>query len=153
MHLTAMTDYALRLLMCMVQHRDRQRTIAEVAQACQVSAAHVMRFTHPLTLGGWLQTKLDKGGQRLLARRARGVDFGSFVCSVEPSFFLVECFATGSTCTLTGRCRLAGVIQDALHGFMDGLDHHTLADVLPSSLTIGTSDLGKHAKSLRLRPA
>jgi Rrf2 family nitric oxide-sensitive transcriptional repressor len=43
----------------------------------------------------------------------------------------VECFGSGSTCTLTGHCGLASVIQGALLSFMGHLDAQTLADVLP----------------------
>ena len=51
--------------------------------------------------------------------------------SVEPDFLLVECLASGSACTLTGQCGLARVFSGALDAFMQQLDGHTLADVLP----------------------
>ena len=53
---------------------------------------------------------------------------------VEPDFALVECFATGNNqCTLTGDCRLTGVLGGALQAFMLHLDGFTLADLLPGS--------------------
>jgi Rrf2 family nitric oxide-sensitive transcriptional repressor len=55
------------------------------------------------------------------------------VRGIEPDFDLVECFATNSQCTLTGRCRLAGVLDGAMRGFLAHLDGFTLADLLPGT--------------------
>lgn len=131
MRLTTMTDYALRLLMHVGQHRDRLCTIAEVAQVYGISEAHLMKITHQLGLAGWLETVRGKGGGMRLAREPAQINLGQLVRSVEPDFMLVECMARGSACTLTDRCRLTGVFGRALEAFMQQLDGHTLADVLP----------------------
>lgn len=135
MRLTTMTDYALRLLMYVAQHGERLCTIAEVAQAHAISEAHLMKITHQLALGGWLETVRGRGGGMRLALAPQGINLGAVVRSVEPDFALVECFATGSACTLTGHCGLASVLQGALLDFMQHLDGYTLADVLPKSAT------------------
>jgi len=131
MRLTTMTDYALRLLMHVGQHRDRLCTIAEVAQVYGISEAHLMKITHQLGLAGWIDTVRSKGGGMRLAREPEQINLGELVRSVEPDFFLVECLGSGSACTLTGHCRLAGAFSGALAAFMQQLDGHTLADVLP----------------------
>jgi Rrf2 family nitric oxide-sensitive transcriptional repressor len=131
MRLTMMTDYALRLLMHVGQHRDRLCTIAEVAQVYGISEAHLMKITHQLGLGGWIETVRGKGGGMRLAREPVQINLGELVRSVEPDFMLVECMASGSTCTLTEKCGLTRVFGDALDAFMQQLDGHTLADVLP----------------------
>ena len=153
MRLTTMSDYALRLLMYAAQQPDRLCTIAEVAQAYTISEAHLMKVTHRLALGGWLVTVRGKGGGLRLARRPEEINVGAVVRSIEPDFLLVECFASGSTCTLTGHCRLTGVLQDALQGFMAALDRHTLADILPPGSPIDARSAGKRATTLRLRAA
>ena len=130
MRLTMMSDYALRLLMYAGQQPDRLCTIAEVAQAYAISEAHLMKVTHQLALAGWLVTVRGKGGGLRLAHAPEAINLGAVVRSIEPDFFLVECFSGGSACTLTGHCRLASVFQNALQAFMDGLNQHTLADVL-----------------------
>jgi Rrf2 family nitric oxide-sensitive transcriptional repressor len=43
---------------------------------------------------------------------------------------MVECFATGSQCIITQRCRLPNVLNEALHAFIDTLDGYTLADIV-----------------------
>ncbi|HEY4373730.1 MAG TPA: Rrf2 family transcriptional regulator [Burkholderiales bacterium] len=131
MRLTAMTDYALRLLMYVGRHPDRLCTIAEIAQAHGLSEAHLMKITHQLALQGWIETVRGKGGGMRLARRPADINVGTVVRGIEPDFDLVECFAAGNQCTLTGQCRLAGVLQDGLRLFLKHLDEYTLADLLP----------------------
>lgn len=131
MRLTAMTDCALRLLMHVAQHPQRLCTIDEIAHAQGISHAQLMKITHRLALGGWLETVRGKGGGMRLARAAADIRLGDVVRSVEPDFALVDCFAAAVTCRLTGRCALAGVLHGALLEFMRHLDAHTLADVLP----------------------
>jgi Rrf2 family nitric oxide-sensitive transcriptional repressor len=133
MRLTAMTDYALRLLMYVAQRPDRLCTIAEVAQAHAVSEAHLMKVTHQLGRQGWVETVRGKGGGMRLARPAREINLGAVVRGIEPDFALVECATAGNRCVLTAQCRLAGVLGDALHAFMARLDGVTLADLLPQT--------------------
>ena len=133
MRLTTMTDYALRLLMYVAQQPDRLCTIAEIAQVHAISEAHLMKVTHQLGLQGWIKTVRGKGGGMRLAHPPADINIGAVVRSIEPDFDLVECFATGSQCTLIGNCRLAGLLGGALQSFMAHLDGFTLADLLPGS--------------------
>lgn len=130
MRLTTMTDYALRLLMYVGQRSDRLCTIAEVAQAHGISEAHLMKVTHALGRAGFLHTVRGKGGGMALAVEPAAINLGTVVRSIEPDFMLVECFDRGTGCVLTGHCRLAGVISDALRAFLERLDACTLADLL-----------------------
>lgn len=131
MRLTTMSDYALRLLMYVAQQPDRLCTIAEVSQAYGISEAHLMKVTHQLGLHGWIETMRGKGGGMRLAHAARDINLGAVVRNIEPDFDLVDCFATGNSCVLAGSCRLTGVLQGALQGFLSHLDSFTLADLLP----------------------
>ena len=133
MRLTTMTDYALRLLMYVAQQPDRLCTIAEIAQVHAISEAHLMKVTHQLGLQGWIKTVRGKGGGMRLAHPPADINLGAVVRSIEPDFDLVECFATGSQCTLIGNCRLTGLLGGALQSFMAHLDGFTLADLLPGS--------------------
>ena len=146
MRLTTMTDYALRLLMHVAQQRDRLCTIAEVAQVYGISEAHLMKITHQLGLGGWIETVRGKGGGMRLAREPEQINLGELVRSIEPDFMLVECMAGGGACTLTAQCGLTGVFSGALDAFMKQLDSHTLADVLPKASPGGKD----HAKAVAL---
>lgn len=131
MRLTKMTDYALRLLMYVAQRPQHLCTIAEIALANRLSEAHLMKITHQLSRLGWIETVRGKGGGMRLARSPADINLGAVVRGMEPDFALVECFATGNQCVLTGNCRLAPVLQDALQGFLTHLDGYTLAELLP----------------------
>ena len=131
MRLTTLTDYALRLLMYLAQRPERLCTIAEVAGSYGVSEAHMMKVTHQLGLAGWIETVRGKGGGMRLAHAPKDIGLGAVVRSVEPDFFMVECFSTGNACVLTGDCKLTAVIEGALNGFMACLDANSLADILP----------------------
>ncbi|MFO1339398.1 MAG: Rrf2 family transcriptional regulator [Burkholderiaceae bacterium] len=131
MRLTTMTDYALRMLIYLGQHRERLCTTAEIAQAYQISEAHLTKITHQLGLGGWVTTVRGKGGGMRLAREPAQISLGGLVRGVEPDFHLVECLGSGNACTLTGQCRLTAIFHNALEVFLKQLDGHTLADLLP----------------------
>lgn len=131
MRLTSLTDYAMRLLIHLAQHPDRLCTIAEVARTYAISEAHLMKITHQLALAGWIETVRGKGGGMRLARSPKDIVLGEVVRSMETDFALVECFATGGNCMLTGNCGLTGVLEGALDSFMRHLDGYTLADILP----------------------
>lgn len=128
-------------------------TIAEVAQAYAISEGHLMKVTHQLAVAGWLVSVRGKGGGLRLARPAGEIKPGAVVRDIEPDFFLVECFASGSVCTLTGRCRLTGVLQNALRGFMDGLGRHTLANILPLVRLAAKPGTRKRSPVVRMRVA
>jgi Rrf2 family nitric oxide-sensitive transcriptional repressor len=130
--LTNMTDYAMRLLIFVAQQPDRLCTIAEIAHSYDISEAHLMKITHQLGLAGWIETVRGKGGGMRLARAPEDIVLGDVVRSTEPDLCIVECFASGGSCMLTGNCKLTGVLDGALRSFMAHLDAHTLADILPA---------------------
>ncbi len=131
MRLTTMTDYAMRLLMYVAQQPDRLCTIAEVARAYNISEAHLMKITHQLGLNGWLETVRGKGGGMRLAAAPADISLGAVVRSIEPDFYLVDCLTNDTTCSLTGHCKLTGIMSGALQSLMQYLDAYTLADLLP----------------------
>ncbi|HAP09982.1 MAG TPA: BadM/Rrf2 family transcriptional regulator, partial [Afipia sp.] len=52
------------------------------------------------------------------------------VRTTEPDFALVECFSPENRCLITPRCRLRGVLNEALAAFIATLDRYTLADLV-----------------------
>lgn len=135
MRLTATTDFALRLLMYLAREPDRLCTIAEVAQAYDISEAHLMKVTHQLGLKGFIETVRGKGGGLRLARPPQQIVLGDVVRDMETDFRIAECFASDGRCVLTGTCRLAAVLDEALGAFLRHLDRFTLADIAPSAPT------------------
>lgn len=133
MRLTQLTDYAMRVLIHLALNPNRLCTIAEIAARYQISEAHLMKITHQLGRAGWVGTVRGRGGGMALALPPQAIHLGQVAVTMEPDFNIVECFSTGSTCSLTGACKLTGVMDGALRSFIEHLDRHTLADILPSA--------------------
>jgi len=152
MRLTIMTDYAMRLLMHVGQNQDRLCTISEIAQAHAISEPHLMKVTHRLAQGGWLKTVRGKNGGMKLAKPPQEIRIGDIVRCTENDMALVECMGSGSQCTMAGRCRLTGIMQEALALLLQHLDGFTLEDILPSGTTSdGGADVEHLLQDLRLR--
>lgn len=133
MRLTNMSDYAIRLLMHLGNHPDRLCTIAEVAHTYGISEPHLMKITHRLAQRGWIHTVRGKNGGMQLAHEPSDIPLGEVIRDTENDLALVECMGPNNTCTLSGHCGLAPIVAGALQAFMDHLNRHTLADVLPQS--------------------
>jgi len=129
MQLTKFSDYALRVLMYAHAAGDRRVTIEEMAASYRISRAHLMKVVNALTRAGYLTAVRGRSGGLTLARPAETIRLGEVIRSTEPDFALVECFATGNRCVITGCCRLPGVLSEALAAFLETLDQHTLADI------------------------
>jgi Rrf2 family nitric oxide-sensitive transcriptional repressor len=148
MRLTNMSDYAVRLLVYLSGHRDRLCTIAEIAQAYDISEPHLMKITHRLAQHGWIRTVRGKNGGMALAHEPEDIHLGDLIRDMENDLALVECLGAGNHCILSGRCGLTAIVTGALQAFMDHLNAHTLADVIaPGPLT----RLGTHPPGIRAR--
>jgi len=113
MRLTNFTDYALRMLMYAASAGDRLITIEETARAFNVSKTHLNKVASTLTRAGFLRAVRGRTGGLTLGRRPEAIRIGDVVRLTVPDFALVECFATGNQCVLTGVCRLSGVLSEA----------------------------------------
>jgi Rrf2 family transcriptional regulator, nitric oxide-sensitive transcriptional repressor len=129
MQLTKFSDYALRVLMYVHAAGGRHVTIEEMAAAYRVSRAHLMKVVNSLTRAGYLTALRGRSGGLVLARPAEDIRLGEVVRTTEPAFAIVECFSANNQCVVTGRCRLARVLDQALRAFLAVLDQHTLASV------------------------
>lgn len=152
MRLTTMTDYALRMLIYLGQHRERLCTTAEIAQSYGVSEAHMTKITHQLGMGGWIRTVRGKGGGMSLALEPADIMLGELVRAVEPDFYVVECMGAGNACNLTGNCRLSGIFKDALAAFLEQLDQYSLADLLHAPKSRGAAGMREVALGLPALP-
>jgi Rrf2 family transcriptional regulator, nitric oxide-sensitive transcriptional repressor len=129
MQLTKFSDYALRVLMFAHAAGDRLVTIEEIAAAYRISRAHLMKVVNALTRAGFLTPVRGRSGGVRLAKPADEIVLGAVVRATEPNFALVECFATGNQCVITGCCRLPSLMDEALDAFLHVLDQHTLANI------------------------
>ncbi len=130
MRLTDFSDYSLRLLMYAATQADRLITIEETAEIYGISRAHLMKVANQLTRAGFLKAVRGRAGGLTLARRPEQIGLGDVLRATEPDFALVECMRSDNRCLITPRCRLRGILREALAAFSGTLDRHTLADLL-----------------------
>lgn len=137
MRLTNFSDYALRVLMYAAARSDRLITIEETAEVYGISRAHLMKVANQLTRAGFLKATRGRAGGLALAKRPEKIRLGDVIRATEPDFALVECFTPESNCLITPRCRLKGVLKEALNSFVKTLDSYTLADLILSPKDFG----------------
>jgi Rrf2 family nitric oxide-sensitive transcriptional repressor len=130
MRLTNFSDYALRVLLYAAARRDELITIEETAKLYGISKAHLMKVVNQLTRAGFLRAVRGRSGGLTLAMRPNKISLGDVVRATEPDFALVECFSPDNRCLITPRCRLRGVLKEALGAFIATLDRYTLADLV-----------------------
>lgn len=130
MRLTNFSDYALRVLMYAAVQSDRLITIEETAEVYGISRAHLMKVANQLTRAGYLKAVRGRSGGLALAKRPNRIKLGEVLRATEPDFTLVECFSSEGNCLISPRCRLRGVLQEALSAFTGTLDRYTLADLI-----------------------
>lgn len=157
MRLSDYTDYTMRVLMYCAAHPDRLVTIAELADAHQVSKNHLMKIVNDLAHQGVIETTRGRGGGLRLLKRPADVRIGDVVRGSETDFRMVECFdASTGRCTLAANCRLKSVFQKALQAYLRELDGVTLADIagpLPPTAKPGAAPVRLSRKGAVKRPA
>lgn len=130
MRLTVQSDYSLRVLIFVAARRGELSTIPEIAQAYDISRAHLMKVVHHLGKLGYLSTVRGRSGGIRLAKPAAEICIGHVVRSTEETLALVPCLAQDDGCRIQGACRLKGMLSEALAAFFQVLDRYTLADVV-----------------------
>ncbi|SEI15986.1 transcriptional regulator, BadM/Rrf2 family [Rhizobium tibeticum] len=139
MRLTVYSDYALRLMMYLALKGERLSTIAEIAEAYDISKAHLMKITHELGQKGLIDTVRGRQGGMRLARAVEQIGVGEIIRACEPDFAIVPCMETGNgeiVCVVQPACVLKRALASAAAAFLDVLDGYTLADLTRPSVPL-----------------
>jgi Rrf2 family nitric oxide-sensitive transcriptional repressor len=132
MQLTVSTDIALRTLIYLGRKND-VATIQEIADAFDMSKAHLMKVVMTLVSANLLISERGRNGGVRLALDAQDILIGDVVRLMENSLALVACMKDDiepDSCPLLPRCRLKKVFQQAQDSFFATLDQNSLADIL-----------------------
>lgn len=128
MQLNKFTDYALRILMYVAQHREQPYTIAELSERLQVSENHAMKIVHFMAKQNWLITTRGKGGGIRINPASLSLSLGKIVRILQGDHEVVECHTP--PCVLRFNCGLKGILDQAAEQFYQSLDQHSLKDVV-----------------------
>jgi len=131
MRLTVYTDYALRLLMYLALKDDGLATIEEIAESYGISKNHLMKITHQLGVGGYIETIRGRHGGLRLARPAKEIGLGDVVRYTESDFAIVVCLEpVDEDCAVRPNCVLRRALERARDAFLKVLDEYTLKDLI-----------------------
>ena len=131
MKLTTFTDYSLRVLIYLAVQPGQRATIAQIAQAFDVSEHHLVKVVHFLGKQGWLANVRGKGGGLELGVLPDNLRVGRVVRAAEGGDVMAECFGeSGGDCHIAPNCRLRGVLGEAITAFYSVLDRYTVEDLV-----------------------
>jgi Rrf2 family transcriptional regulator, nitric oxide-sensitive transcriptional repressor len=147
MRLTLSTDYALRTLIYLGAARDRLATIAEIADAFDISKAHLMKVVNRLGQQGYIETVRGRGGGIRLARRPDAIGVGNVVRDAGEELAVMSCLAKSGVCRIERCCILRSALRGATEAFLAVLDDYTLADLLAPGARLWRS-LGLERRTL-----
>jgi Rrf2 family transcriptional regulator, nitric oxide-sensitive transcriptional repressor len=138
MRLKTFTDYSLRVLIFLAARPQRRATIAEIANAFDISENHLMKVSHALGKAGVLANVRGKGGGLELAITPRAINVGHVVRITEGAPQPAECFSSGGACRIVHACYLRSVLDDAVQAFYAVLDRYTLEDIARNRNVLST---------------
>lgn len=135
MHLSTYTDYALRVLIYLAVHPERQLTqIKEISGTFHTSHHHITKIVHELGRLGFIETVRGRGGGIRLAKNPKEIHLGQVVRLTEEHFHIAECFSEErDACIISPSCHLKHALKEALNAYLQVLDRYTLADVTVNS--------------------
>lgn len=137
MRITAYSNYALRTLMYSALKGDELSRVKDIAEAYNISKAHLVKCVHQLGQWGYLDNYRGRNGGFKLAKAPGDITVGEILRKTEDGFDLVECFVPAtSTCPLTGLCELSLTFKKALAAFLEVVDDVTVEDLI-----VGRKDL------------
>ena len=136
MQVTVRTDYGLRIMIFVASKGEQVSTIAEIAEAYDISRSHLMKIVQDLAAKGYLSAVRGKHGGLRMGRSPSEIRLGDVVRDLEPDFGLVECLRTQNDCVITPVCPLKHAFIKALNAFLDTLNGYTLADMLGNQAPI-----------------
>jgi len=130
MRLTQYSGYGLRALMYVGLKGDELSTIAEIAEAHDISRNHLMKVVQQLAAEGFVYSRRGKNGGIRLARNPDNLTVGEVVRALEPNFGVADCMRSKKECLLVNVCRLRSKLTEASAAFLAVLDDVSLADLL-----------------------
>ncbi|MCX4186720.1 RrF2 family transcriptional regulator [Methylophaga sp. OBS4] len=130
MHLTTFSDYSIRVMMYLGLQRQSLVTIANIAQAYQISENHLTKVVHQLAQRGYVETIRGKGGGMRLAKEPKDINLGKVIRETEGESGLLPCMDGEGNCCITSACKLIRILHESQEALYHVLEKYTLADLL-----------------------
>lgn len=126
LRLTQFTDYALRTLIFLASNDKELQSVMAISQTYSMPNSTVMKIVSQLVRLNYVESFRGRFGGIRLAVPAKEISLGAVIRSIEESFEMAEC----SSCVLSSRCKLKGILSEAVDAFMIVLEKYTLDDLI-----------------------
>ncbi|MGM9988250.1 MAG: RrF2 family transcriptional regulator [Bacillaceae bacterium] len=130
MQLSKFSDYSFRILIVLAHSRDQLYTVERLANELKISSNHLKKIVHHLAKAGYIKSIKGRYGGLQLGREPKDINLGELLRTTEGDFHIVECFFTNNACTMSGNCKLKGLLNTALNNFLKEFENRTLEDII-----------------------
>ncbi|BDS08860.1 HTH-type transcriptional repressor NsrR [Oceaniferula spumae] len=132
MRITYYTDYAFRLLIYMLIHRDETVSTRAVAESYGISVNHLNKVCQRLVQMELLTARRGRGGGITLTEAAVDWKLGDLVKELEPDGEIAQCNGGqhDAPCTISPACHLRSLLGQAQNAFFDSLNQHKVGNLL-----------------------
>jgi len=131
---TSHADFALRVLLYLRVAPGRQGSVAEIAEAHDVSRHHLVKVVQHLAAAEIVATSRGRGGGVRLVRDPSSISVCEVMRAMEKDFAVVECLGPARFCRVAGVCGARNVFSRALDAYFDVLDRSSLEDIAANDL-------------------
>lgn len=132
MRLTDHTDYSLRMLMYLNQHR-RLVTLNELSEKLAVSKNNLIKASNQLAKLDFIESSRGRTGGLKIKDGTGFKSLKEIVLQTEETFYIAECFSGRKCdCSFLPSCKLKRALFDAFQSFLESLGEKTLNDVTPT---------------------
>jgi Rrf2 family transcriptional regulator, nitric oxide-sensitive transcriptional repressor len=131
---TSHADFALRVLLYLRVAPGRQGSVAEIAEAHDVSRHHLVKVVQHLAAAEIVATSRGRGGGVRLVRDPSSISVGEVMRAMEKDFAVVECLGPARFCRVAGVCGARNVFSRALDAYFEVLDRSSLEDIAANDL-------------------
>ena len=131
---TSHADFALRVLLYLRVAPGRQGSVAEIAEAHDVSRHHLVKVVQHLAAADIVATSRGRGGGVRLVRDPSSISVGEVMRAMEKDFAVVECLGPARFCRVAGVSGARSVFSRALDAYFEVLDRSSLEDIAANDL-------------------
>lgn len=129
MRVTTKTDYCLRVLIYLQQHKKKVK-IQEIADEYKISKNHLSVAVNKLSELGYITSTSGPKGGIEFNKQVEDKKVSELVAKVE-DFDIVECFnSKTNTCTLSKNCKLKKMLHSATNAFLTELGNYQIKDLV-----------------------
>lgn len=131
MQLSKFTDYAFRSLIYLAKNSEENATVDILAEELKISTHHLKKVINKLAKTEYIISIKGRNGGLRLGVSPEEINLGKVLLLTEENLSIVECMNESGTCPLINdRCKLKGIISNALSGFVNEMSKYTLQDII-----------------------